>query len=226
MTREDVSSAPQPRILLGSTNPAKIERLRDCLDGWPFTFITVEELPDHEPPEEIGGTHREIAEAKALDWARISDGLAIASDGGVEIPALGSGWDSLLTRRAAGQDATDDDRIRHLLALMNHLQTDNERAATWHEAVSVAEPSSGIVQTWDVSGPTGVIGRHPSEQRIDGFWLASLWQFPSLGDRTYTELSRDELATIGDPWLRLKTEIQQWLSGDDGGYEELRRLSS
>ena len=217
MTREETRSAPQPRILLGSTNPAKIERLRDCLDGWPFTLVTVDELPGRdEPPEEAGGTHREIAEAKARDWARICGGLAIASDGGVEIPALGSGWDSLFTRRAAGQDATDDDRIRHLVALMNHLQTDSERAATWHEAVSIAEPTGVVVQTWEVTGPTGVIGHHPSEQRIDGFWLASLWHFPSLGGKTYTELSAEELSTIGDPWLRLKTEIHQWLSKDGG----------
>lgn len=211
-----------PRILLGSTNPAKIDRLRDCLDGWSFDFITVNELPPHEPPEETGSTHLEIAEAKAVAWARISGGLAIASDGGIDIPALGPNWDSLLTRRAAGEDATDEDRIRHLLALMEHLESDADREATWNEALAIASPS-GTVQTWEVTGPTGIVQRKPSSSRIEGFWLASLWRFPHL-NKTYTELTADELHTVGDPWLNLKSQIQTWLA--DGGYEGLRAQQS
>ena len=212
MTRE----APL-HILLASTNPAKIDRLRDCLDGWPFAFRRVEELPGHEPPEETGGTHREIAESKALEWARIGGCLAIASDGGIDIPALGPDWDSVLTRRAAGEGATDEDRITHLLALMDNLHVDGEREATWREAVTLANPD-GLIHSWEVCGPTGIIRREPSAARIDGFWLASLWFFPEIG-KAYTELSPQELDLIGDPWLRLKAGIQTWLR--DGGYEAL-----
>lgn len=211
-----------PRILLGSTNPAKIDRLRDCLGGRPFDFITIDELPPHEPPEETGNTHMEIAEAKAVAWAQISGGLAIASDGGIDIPALGPNWDSLLTRRAAGENATDEDRVRHLLALMEHLESDADREATWREALAIASPS-GIVQTWEVTGPTGVMRNEPSAKRIEGFWLASLWFFPEM-DKTYTELSAGELADIGDPWLNLKSQAQAWLAG--GGYEGLRTQQS
>lgn len=207
-----------PRILPGSTNPAKIDRLRDCLGGWAFDFITVDELPPHEPPEETGSTHLEIAEAKAVAWAQISGGLTIASDGGIHIPALGPNWDSLLTRRAAGEDAADEDRITHLLALMEHLESDADRAATWREAVAIASPS-GILQTWEVEGPTGVIQSEPSAKRIKGFWLASLWFFPEIG-KAYTELSIEELRFARDPWLRLKAQIQTWLAV--GGYEGLR----
>ena len=59
MTRES-----PPSIMLASTNPAKIDRLRDCLSGWPFHFNTVDKLPPHDPPEESGDTHREIAESQ------------------------------------------------------------------------------------------------------------------------------------------------------------------
>ena len=209
-----------PRILLGSTNPAKIDRLRDCLEGWSFDFIAVEELSPHEPPEEAGNTHLEIAESKAVAWAQISGGLAIASDGGIDIPALGPDWDSLLTRRAAGENGTDEDRIQHLLALMQHLDSDREREATWKEAGTIATPH-GVMQSWEVTGPTGIVQRNPSAFRIAGFWLASLWYFPDLG-KTYTELTTEELRTIGDPWLNLKSQIQTWLS--DEGYEELRAI--
>ena len=217
MTRET-----PPSILLASTNPAKIDRLRDCLAGWPFQFLTVDKLPPHKPPEESGHTHREIAESKALEWARIGKCLAIASDGGIDIPALGPNWDSLLTRRAAGEHATDQDRIEHLLALMEHLQSEEERLATWQEAVAIADPDR-IVQTWEVSGPTGVVQRKPSTSRIEGFWLASLWRFPQK-NKTYTELTSDELHAIGDPWLNLKSQIRAWLS--HGGYEGLQVTQS
>ena len=213
MTRES-----PPSIMLASTNPAKIDRLRDCLSGWPFHFNTVDKLPPHDPPEESGDTHREIAESKALEWARIGGCLAIASDGGIDIPALGPNWNSLLTRRAAGEYATDQDRITHLLALMERLESDEERSATWQEAVAIADPDH-IVQTWEVSGPTGVVQRKPSPSRIEGFWLASLWHFPEKA-KTYTELTQQELTQIGDPWLNLKTKIQTWLN--TGGYEVLR----
>ena len=216
-----MTTAMPPRILLGSTNPAKIDRLRDCLEGWAFDFITVDNLPPYEPPEETGGTHLEIAEEKAVAWAKISGGLAIASDGGIDIPALGPNWDSLLTRRAAGEDATDEDRIRHLLVLMEHLDSDEEREATWREALAIALPS-GIVQTWEVEGPTGVIRNEPSSKSIEGFWLAGLWYLPAFG-KTYTELSIEELRPARDPWLRLAADVQGWLA--DGGFEGLGALS-
>ncbi len=210
-----------PRILLGSTNPAKIERLRDCLEGRSFDFITVNELPPHEPPEEIGGTHIEIAEAKAVAWAQISGGLAIASDGGIDIPALGPNWDSLLTRRAAGLEATDEGHIEHLLALMAHLETDGERAVTRHEAIAIAAPGR-LISSWETEGLKAVLRREPVEARIEGFWLAPLLQIPQY-DKPYTDLTPDELREIGAPWATLAEDIQTWLT--DGGYETLRDLS-
>ena len=210
-------SAPLP-ILPASTNPAKAARLRACLAGWPFKILDVADFsPDDPPPEDNGGGHREIAEAKALAWARRAGCLVIASDGGMEIPALGPDWDSLLTRRAAGPGATDEDRVVHLLSLMAPFDDPSDRRAAWHEALAIANPA-GVIHMWETHGPTGVISHEPSTTRIDGFWAASLWYFEQFG-KTYTELSDEELEQIGDPWLNLRTQIQTWLSG--GGYETL-----
>ena len=174
--------------------------------------------PADPPPEDNGGTHREIAEAKALAWARRAGSLAIASDGGMAIPALGPDWDSLLTRRAAGSDATDEDRIVHLLSLMAPFDAPSDRRASWHEALAIAEPA-GVLRAWETHGPTGNIRHSSSTKRIEGFWAASLWYFEQF-NKTYTELSNEELEQIGDPWVRLTKEVQGWLS--NGGWEELR----
>ena len=212
------NQAPLP-ILPASTNPAKVARLRACLEGRPFTILDVADFsPDSPPSEEGGGNHREIAEAKAVAWARRAGGLAIASDGGMEIPVLGPNWDSLLTRRAAGADATDEDRIAHLLSLMAPFNKPSDRRAIWHEALVIATPA-GVIHTWENHGPTGIISREPSAVRIEGFWAASLWHFEQFG-KTYTELSDEELERIGDPWKRLTSDVQGWLN--KGGWEELR----
>ena len=212
------ASAPLP-ILPASTNPAKVARLRACLEGRPFTILDVADFsPDSPPSEEGGGNHREIAEAKAVAWARRAGGLAIASDGGMEIPALGPDWDSLLTRRAAGADATDEDRIAHLLSLMAPFDNPSDRRASWHEALAIAN-AAGVIHTWETHGPTGIIRHEPSAVRIEGFWAASLWHFDQFG-KTYTELSDEELEQIGDPWKRLTSDVQGWLN--KGGWEELR----
>ncbi len=207
-----------PRILLGSTNPAKIDRLRDCLAGWPFQFLRVSDLSDSAPPEEAGKTHRVIAESKALAWARQAGCVAIASDGGIDIPALGSDWSSLLTRRAAGQMATDDDRIAHLRSLMAHLTDDADRAAIWREAIVIAAPP-GVIRSWEAEDMNGIIRREPAQTRIEGFWLACLVQIPQF-DKAYSELTADERREIGSPWTTLAADIQAWLS--DTGYEILR----
>ena len=134
------------------------------------------------------------------------------------IPALGPDWDSLLTRRAAGPDATDEDRIVHLLSLMAPFEDPLDRRAAWHEALVIAHPA-GVVRAWETHGPTGAIRHTPSSARIEGFWAASLWHFDQFG-KTYTELSDEELGQIGDPWQRLASDVQQWLS--NGGWEGLR----
>ncbi len=206
-------------ILPASTNPAKSARLRACLAGWPFKILDVADFsPADPPPEDNGGTHREIAEAKALAWARRAGSLAIASDGGMTIPALGPDWDSLLTRRAAGSDATDEDRIVHFLSLMAPFDAPSDRRASWHEALAIAEPA-GVLRAWETHGPTGNIRHSSSTKRIEGFWAASLWYFEQF-NKTYTELSNEELEQIGDPWVRLASDVQHWLS--TGGWEELR----
>jgi XTP/dITP diphosphohydrolase len=220
MTAADGGRQPSPlRLLVATTNPAKAERLRRCLTGWPFSFYGPEAVPGASTPDETGVTHREVAESKAQEWSLAVQGLAVASDGGLVIPALGGRWDSLRTRRSAGEDATDDDRTRHLLRLMEPFQGE-ERRALWREAVALADRGA-IIAVWETEGPIGYLQSEPSSARIEGFWAASLWHFPEMG-KTYTELSPEELRRVGDPWTRLTEQAQEWLR--NGGWERLAAI--
>ncbi len=97
-----VGSGSVPPILLASGNPAKQQSLGRLLDGLPLSPITPQQLELESVPEEAGDNHEAIARQKAGEWSRAASMLAIASDGGLVIPALGSNWESTLTHRFAG----------------------------------------------------------------------------------------------------------------------------
>jgi inosine/xanthosine triphosphate pyrophosphatase family protein len=206
-----------PRLFVGTTNPAKADRLRRAIADWPFETLGPEDLPvPVDLPPEMGSSHLEIAVEKALAWSRATGLLTIASDGGLAIPALGASWNSLTTRRSAGPSADDQQRIRRLVELMDP-HTGDSRRASWSESVAVVKAPVTLA-SWQVEGPTGFLSRRPSPISIDGFWAASLWYFPEFG-KAYTELSDSELEAVGDPWVRLTRVIQEWLAS--GGWEQV-----
>ena len=107
-----------PRMLLATGNAAKQAKLRWLIDGLGVAPVTPRDLGVSFDPPETGETHLEVAQDKALAWADRIGELVIASDGGAHIPALGASWNSLFTRRAAGDVPDDQARADHLLGLM------------------------------------------------------------------------------------------------------------
>ena len=198
------------KMLLGTTNPAKLERLR-----WLFEGLRIETVDPSSlglsglDVEETGATHEQNARLKAEAWSQAAGFTALASDGGLVIPALGDDWLSLHTRRFAGEDADDDARIRRLLELMEPYSGE-DRKGVWVESVALAVGGLPAV-SWSVEGPTGYILDAPDDaHRIPGFWFFSLWFLPELG-KTYAAAFQDpnvDLDSIGDHWSRLKTKVR------------------
>jgi len=195
-------------ILLGTGNPSKQETLGWLLEGLPLSPASPSQMGLSDPPEEHGGTHQEIANAKALAWSRSSSMLTIASDGGLALPALGDAWESRYTHRFAGQSATNAQRLERLLELMEPFQGE-QRQATWVEAVAVADRGE-ILASWELKGATGVIADMPSAMPgIEGFWAFSIWRFPALG-KTYDQLTQEEREGLDDHWAQLRTKAQEF----------------
>ena len=179
------------------------------LEGLPLDPLTPTRLGLTADPPETGDTHLSIASAKALDWSRAGAMLAVASDGGLQVPALGTGWDSRYTHRFAGPDAGDAQRLERLLELMRPFRGE-DRLATWVEALAVAD-NGRLLVSWELQGATGVIANHASAPlRTSGFWAFSVWRFPKF-DKTYYQLSPEELEAIGDHWVRLRRLVQGFL---------------
>ncbi len=199
--------AAKTPVLLGTGNPAKTDALRRLLEGLPLDPVTPSRLGLTAEPEETGDTHLAIAALKAQDWSRAGSMLAVASDGGLHIPALGPGWESRYTHRFAGPDADDARRRERLLELMHAFQGEH-RTAAWVEALAVADRGRLLV-SWELQGATGLIADRAASgaPQTTGFWAFSIWCFPQFG-KTYDQLSPQQLAELDDHWIRLRRLVQ------------------
>ncbi len=196
-------------ILLATTNPAKQRALLRLLEGLPLRPVTPQEvgLAGFSVSEEEGSSHKEIARLKSEEWSKAGGGMmAISSDGGLVIPALGPRWESLFTHRFAGEDADDHTRLERLLGLMRPYKAEARRAS-WVEALAIAEGGRTLA-SWQVDGASGLLleglGSRPL---VPGFWVFSLWYFSHLG-KTYNDLSEQELAGLNDHWVQLGSLVR------------------
>jgi XTP/dITP diphosphohydrolase len=199
-------------LLLATTNPAKLARLRWVVEGLPCEVSTPDDFPGLSPrvPED-GADFAANAAQKARAWSAAAEGmLALASDGGLDVPALGDRWVALRTRRNAGPAATNAGRIRHLLDLMRDLRGE-ERRAYWHEALALARDGT-LLQYWTASGDGGLIVEEPPPGPLDdAFWNESIRYYPAAG-KLYRDLSAEETERLDLVWPRLREEVRAYLA--------------
>ncbi|HLF04900.1 MAG TPA: non-canonical purine NTP pyrophosphatase [Dehalococcoidia bacterium] len=201
-------TAADTPILLATTNPAKQQALRELLAGLPLRLVTPKELGLSSGPDEEGETHEAIARLKAREWSLAASMLAIATDGGLVIPALGGRWESRFTHRFAGPAADDAERLRRLLELMRPYRG-AEREASWVEALAIADRGK-VLASWELTGGAGVIAESAEGSPcVPGFWAFTVWYFPRLG-KTYNQLSPAERDALGDHWSRLRGLVQEF----------------
>ncbi len=135
--------------------------------------------------EEIWPTFAENAAGKALHYSRLAEGMVIADDSGLVVPALG-GAPGVHSARYAGPDASDADRIRKLLGEMSGKK-EQERRARFVCVVAVAE--AGEMRGLFSASAEGILLDEPRGQ--GGFGYDPIFLFPALG-KTYAEISREE----------------------------------
>ncbi len=206
-------------ILLATGNGDKQRMLRWLLEGLPVQPVTPAEAGISAAPDESADTHEAIARAKAEEWSSVAGMAAIASDGGLLVPALGANWESRYTRRFAGPAADDSERQRRLLELLKPY-SGPDRAAAFVEGLAIADDGRTLA-SWEVQGATGRIvdgldkAGEPTDG--DGFWVFPLWYFAEFA-RTYDKLTEAERASLGDHWETLRGLVREfamgWLASD------------
>src|SRR5579872_4461090 len=130
------------RFLVASSNPGKLREYRALAEP-AGARVEVAFLPNFDKLpefEEIWPTFAENAAGKALHYSRFGEGILIADDSGLVVPALG-GAPGVLSARYAGPGASDEDRNRKLLGEMRG-KTGDQRQARFVCVVAVAESGS------------------------------------------------------------------------------------
>jgi XTP/dITP diphosphohydrolase len=133
------------RVVLASLNRAKAREIGQILgaEGLAVEIVSLSEFPTVALPPETGCTFLENALLKARAAAQATGLPALADDSGLEVETLG-GEPGVRSARYAGEGATDEDRLRKLLARLQGVPQ-SERSARFRCAAVYAEPGGQAV---------------------------------------------------------------------------------
>jgi XTP/dITP diphosphohydrolase len=174
-------------LFVASSNPGKLREYRALAEpaGADIDLAFIPNFDSLPVFEEIWPTFAENAVGKALHYSRFTEGIVIADDSGLVVPALG-GAPGVYSARYAGPDASDADRIRKLLGEMRE-KSGEDRRARFVCVVAVAE--LGEMRGLFSASAEGILLEQPRGK--DGFGYDPVFFFPTLG-KTYAEISREE----------------------------------
>jgi XTP/dITP diphosphohydrolase len=175
------------RLFVASSNQGKLREYRALAEP-AGASVDVDFIPIFDSLdvfEEIWPTIAENAAGKALHYSRFAEGVVIADDSGLVVPALG-GAPGVHSARYAGLGASDTDRVQKVLGEMRGKKGEDRRAR-FICVVAVAE--SGKMLGLFSASAEGILLDEPRGQ--DGFGYDPIFFFPALG-KTYAEISRKE----------------------------------
>jgi XTP/dITP diphosphohydrolase len=183
-----VSAQSKPlRLIVASSNGGKLREYRalTASAGASLDLVLIPNFYELPKFDEAANTFGENAVGKALHYSHFSDGLVIADDSGLVVPALG-GAPGVHSARYAGPGASDADRIRKLVDAMR-AKKDGDRRARFVCVIAVAERGEA----------RGVFSAAAEGELLDaprgegGFGYDPIFFLPKLG-KTYAEISREE----------------------------------
>lgn len=177
------------RLVLGTTNPGKIEEWGLILSEI-IPTVAITDLGDWPPPPETGLTFADNAKLKAVYYAKLTGEYVLADDGGYEIDILG-GWPGVNSRRIlpGDKEGADQELIDYVLERMKEIPTE-KRAVKLTTAVAVADPMGKVIFE-DQESSVGRVTEIPGPVVIPGYPFRSIHWLPDF-KKTYAELTEEE----------------------------------
>ena len=173
-------------ILIGTTNPSKVNRFMEFLDGYDVKFYTLNDLNITDEPVEYGITPEENAVIKAKFYGRFFDAV-ICNDSGLyfdELPINDNRQPGLNIRTPNGSTRLDDDEmIEYYSKLIESLG--GKVSAFYLDGIAVYNKGnifSFIMDIEDAKLNSFYMVDTPSDKRHAGWPLDSL----SLNKNTLT----------------------------------------
>lgn len=167
-------------ILLATKNRNKVIEILDIFKITPYNFVTLNDFPIVEEPEENGSSFEENAMIKAnYYWDQIKIPV-ITEDSGLVVPAL-KGEPGILSARYASEKANYQANNKKLLLKMSHLK------GTAREAYFICHAvyKDGATLLSQEERVDGIIATLPRGE--NGFGYDPIFIIPEFG-KTFAEL--------------------------------------
>lgn len=129
-------------MLLATENQAKARELAALLQGISYQLVTPRDVGVKLDVAETGATMEDNARLKARAYADAAGLAALADDSGLEVDAL-LGAPGVRSRRFAGEQASDDDRITLLLEKLKGVPL-GKRSAKFRCVIAIADIRGGV----------------------------------------------------------------------------------
>jgi len=173
-----------PKLLLATTNQGKLREFHQLLKGLPFELVSPVEEGIDIVVDESQPSYEENASLKAITYSEASHLITLADDSGLEVDAL-DGEPGIHSARAAGENASDKDRVERLLARLKDVP-EEKRSARFVCVIAIATPGKKVETCQDEC--RGLIAFEP--QGDNGFGYDPIFYFPELG-KTMAELTME-----------------------------------
>ncbi|UCG04905.1 MAG: XTP/dITP diphosphatase [Desulfobacterales bacterium] len=174
-------------LIIATRNPNKTAEIRDLLADYPIQIKNLDDFGPIPAVEEDGETFDDNAYKKSSFTAKVLGIPALADDSGLVVEALG-GAPGVFSARYAGENATDEQRCRKLLA---EMKGKTNRKAAFECVISIAAPS-GSALTYEARCE-GLIAEKPAGQ--NGFGYDPIFYYPPL-KKTFAQLTREEKSRV------------------------------
>ncbi|HOF05351.1 MAG TPA: XTP/dITP diphosphatase [Syntrophales bacterium] len=173
------------RLVIASKNRGKVEEIRTMLAEVPLRILSLADYPDAPSVVEDGDSFLANALKKARILTEYTGMPSLADDSGLEVDFL-QGAPGIYSSRYAGEEATDEENNRKLLAELNGVPAGRRGAA--FRCVLVLYRPDGSYEQFTGRWP-GVIGEDMRGHH--GFGYDPLFYLPDLG-KTAAEMTAEE----------------------------------
>jgi XTP/dITP diphosphohydrolase len=188
------------RLLIATTNSAKLAEYKWLLRGWPLELLSLRELGIRQEPEETGESFSANARLKARYYFGLARIATLADDGGLEVDALG-GAPGVASHRWLGPQADDQALAEAVVARVNALG-DVGRGARLRCALALRYECDGeAVEAVTEAAMEGVIAPRVHPALRPGFPYRAVLYLPQracyvceLGEEEEARLSQRRIA--------------------------------
>lgn len=183
------------RILIATTNPAKLAEYRLLLRDFPLEPISLRDAGIIDAPDEVGATFAENALLKVRFYFERAGIPTLADDGGLEVDALGGEPGVKSHRWIPGGEHSDRALVDEVMRRMASVEPGRRSARLRAAAALRYDDGAGIRERLAEAAIEGVIAERAHPQLRPGFPYRAVLFLPEL-NRYLGELGEEEEARI------------------------------